>query len=155
MKSNPMYEKILNTYEQYNRYQTVVTTKEKELEGRKNDIAKILIESEFETDVEDIAFEVFTEVSLYKNDLRIVGHKLYILVDGYVEMKELEPKLEQEILDLCKLLEPTIPKNNFFVSDAMEISEKEKGFIAKVKETQIKSGAMKSLVSELKNLLDV
>lgn len=155
MKSNPMYEKILNTYEQYNRYQKVISAKEKELEGRKNDIAKILIESEFETDIEDIAFEVFTEVSLYKNDLRIVGHKLYILVDGYIEMKDLEPKIEQEVLDLCKLLEPTIPKNNFFVNESFEISEKEKGFIAKVKETQVKSGAMKNLVSELKNLLDV
>ena len=155
MKSNPMYEKILNTFEQYNRYKKVISAKEKELEGRKNDIAKILIESEFEEDVEQIAFEVFTEVSLYKNDLRIVGHKLYILVDGYIEMTDLEPKIEQEILDLCKLLEPTIPKNNFFVNESFEIAEKEKGFIAKVKETQVKSGAMRNLVSELKNLLDV
>lgn len=155
MKTNLLHDKIVNTYQQYLQYQELISAKEKDLESRKNDIAKILIESEFEEDVEGIAFEVFTEVSLYKNDLKILGHKLYILVDGYIEVKELEPKLEDNILELCKALEPGIPKNNFFINNSSEIEEKEKGFIKKVKEAQVKSGAMKNLVNELKSLLDV
>lgn len=155
MKTNLLHDKIVNTYQQYLQYQELISAKEKDLESRKNDIAKILIESEFEEDVEGIAFEVFTEVSLYKNDLKILGHKLYILVDGYIEVKELEPKLEDNILELCKALEPGIPKNNFFINNSSEIEEKEKGFIKKVKETQVKSGAMKDLVNMLKSLLDV
>jgi hypothetical protein len=155
MKTNLLYDKIVNIYQQYLQYQELISAKEKDLEARKNDIAKILIESEFEEDVEGIAFEVFTEVSLYKNDLKILGHKLYVLVDGYVEVKELEPKLEDNILELCKNLESGIPKNNFFINNSSEIEEKEKGFINKVKEAQVKSGAIKTLVNELKSLLDI
>ena len=155
MKTNLLYDKIVDIYQQYLQYQELIFKKEKELESRKNEIAKILIESEFEEDVEGIAFEVFTEISLYKNDLKILGHKLYILVDGYIEVKELELKLEDNILELCKNLEPGIPKNNFFINNLSEIEEKEKGFINKVKEAQVKSGAMKNLVNELKSLLNV
>lgn len=155
MTTNLLHDKIVNTYQQYLQYQELISAKEKDLEARKNDIAKILIESEFEEDIESIAFEVFTEVSLYKNDLRILGHKLYILVDGYVEVKELEPKLDNSIIELCKTLEQGIPKNNFFINNSSEIEEKEKGFIKKVKEAQVKSGAMKNLVNELKSLLNI
>jgi hypothetical protein len=155
MTTNLLHDKIVNTYQQYLQYQELISAKEKDLEARKNDIAKILIESEFEEDVESVAFEVFTEVSLYKNDLKILGHKLYILVDGYIEVKELEPKLDNNIIELCKTLEQGIPKNNFFINNSSEIEEKEKGFIKKVKEAQVKSGAMKNLVNELKSLLNI
>jgi len=155
MTTNTLYEKILSQFEQHKKYAEVILLKEKSLEERKKEIAKILIDSEFEEDVEQIAFEAFTEISLYRNDLRVVDHRLYVLVDGYVEMKELEPKLPQEVVELCQTLEASIPKNNFYVDENMEIKEKEKGFITKVKETQKKSGAMKELVDHLKNMLNV
>lgn len=154
MISNTLYETITNTFEQYGRYESVITAKEKDLEGRKADIAKILIESDFEADIEQVAFETFTEIALYKNDLRIIGHKLYLLVNAYVELN-LDPKLPEEVITLCTTLEPSIPKNNFHISEDLTITEKEKDFIKKVKETQVKSGAMKQLIDQLKNMIDV
>lgn len=153
--TNPLYEKIQKEFQQYKRYQSVIDKKEKALEESKADIAKILIESEFEEDVEQTAFEVFTEITLYRNDLRVIGHRLYILTDGYTELPELEPKIPQEILEVCKGLEASLPKNNFYVDEDMNIIEKEKDFLKKVKETQVKSGAMKELISHLKSMLDI
>jgi hypothetical protein len=154
MKENALYNKIQNTHEQYKRYQSVIVEKKKDLEARKEDIAKLLILSEFEEDVEQTAFEVFTEMTLYENDLRIWGHRLYILVDAYIEANILDPALPKEILDACKELEGTLPKNNFSVDENLVVTEKEKDFLKKVRETQVKSGAMKQLIDHLKSVLD-
>jgi len=155
MEAPSLYNKIRNAFEQHIRYTHVIAEKEKDLTARKADIAKILIESEFEADVEQTAFEVFTEIGLYRNDLRITNNKLYIMVDAYTDLENVEPKLPEEITSLCRIIEKEIPKNNFSVTPDMKIVEKDKDFIQKVKRAQVKSGAMKNLVEELKNMLDV
>jgi hypothetical protein len=154
MEDNRFYTKIQNTFEQYNRHKSVIEEKKKDLEKRKEDIAKLLILSEFEEDVEQTAFEVFTEMTLYENDLRIWGHRLYILVDAYVDADISDPRLSKEVLDTCSALENTLPKNNFSVDKNLVVTEKDKDFLKKVRETQVKSGAMKELIDHLKNVLD-
>lgn len=149
-----MNSQIESLYNEYTHYSKFIDKVNEDLVAKKNDIAKILMESDFEAEVEQTAFEVFTEIALYRNDLKVIGHKLYILVNAYVDAG-LEPELDSKIITLCKSIENTIPKTNFSIDVNMIAQEKEKDFIKKVKESQIKSGAIQRLLEEYKNMVNV
>jgi hypothetical protein len=149
-----MHKQIENTYNEYLHYSKFIDKVNKNLVEKKNDIAKILMESDFEAEVEQTAFEAFTEVALYKNDLKVIGHKLYTLANAYVD-SAMQPELDNTIIKLCQSIEETIPKTNFVVDNNLDSKEKEKGFLKKVKDSQIKSGAIATLLEQYKSMVNV
>lgn len=154
MKRHPLHKRVLDSYQQILNINKLMELKNKALKEKKQDIAKILIASEFKEDIEQVAFEAFTESSLYLSDKTVEAFRLCTLVESYMELEGVE-ELPNEVLELSKELYLTIPKTNFVFSDSGEAQEKEKGFVDKVKAIQAKSGEIQAYVDQLKNMLDV
>jgi hypothetical protein len=79
---------------------------------------------------------------------------LYTLANAYVD-SAMQPELDNTIIKLCQSIEETIPKTNFVVDNNLDSKEKEKGFLKKVKDSQIKSGAIATLLEQYKSMVNV
>jgi hypothetical protein len=65
-------------------------------------------------------------------------------VDAHIEANILDPA---QILDVVRSLKEPSPKNNFSVDENLVVTEKDKDFKKKARDS-VKSGAMKQLIDQ-------
>lgn len=149
--SKLLKKEIERLYTEHGDYVKFLDNEEKEFIKEKANIAKTVMESEDEVEVQDIAFDLFFKKIIYQQDIANIFHKLSCSVELYLQDPSFEP-LAQGILNLVREFNSILPKPIFKVNNDLEISENEKGFIDKVKTTVKENGELDKAMQQFKNI---
>ena len=151
MKTNGLYDKIVNLYSQYQNHLNYIAKKNKEFAEQKAEVAKRLLEADSEEDIENLSFSIFIEDKIRANDVNLLFNNLYTLVEAYAELED-AIILPKEITDLCTNYSNIVMKTMFVVNDNLTSEERVKGSIDKIKDNLRSTGEIKNMVEHLKKL---
>jgi hypothetical protein len=149
--SKLLKKEIERIYTEHGDYIKFLDNEEKKFLEDKAKIAKQVMESEDEAEIQEIAFDLFFVKQIYRNDITKIFHKLSCYVELYLQDTTFEP-LSESITNLVQEFNSIIPKEIFKVNNDLEISENEKGFLDKVKKTVKENGELDKAMQQFKNI---
>jgi len=151
--SKILVKNIANLFNEYQDYSKFLGKRQEELLNKKKEIAKILLESEDDSeDVEEIVFDIFLDIEIFKNDLNILFNNLSNSVSLYLLDPDFEA-LPEEVLKVCKEYSHILPKKTYTIGENLIPVEVEKGSIEKIKKAAKDGGTLKMLITQLKTLV--
>jgi hypothetical protein len=151
MQANTLYDKIVSTYNHYQNHLKYIDKKKKDFLEQKMEIAKKIMDSDSQEDIEELSFTIFIEDKIRANDVNLLFNNLYNLVESYTEIED-SIILPKEITDLCTSYSNIVMKTMFVVNDDLTSEERVRGSIDKIKESLKSSGEIKNMVEHLKKL---
>ena len=167
MSLNKFYDIIVEQHSNYEQYNKFLQTKQAELAEKRKENAKeikdLILSGETpeENVLEELSNKVYeyqAEEVLYKQDCQTLYYNLYINVKTYMQL-EGGMILPDEIVNVCKAFEHTLPKPYFVIEKegeslvAKEIEvgrvEKQKEFFKSVDVKNIQQSIINALTLEL------
>lgn len=149
--SKLLKKEIEKLYTEHGDYVKFLDNEEKDFLKEKANIAKTVMESEDEVEVQDIAFDLFFKKVMYQQDIANIFYKLSAYVELYLQDPSFDP-LSESITKLTKEYHSIVPKAFFKVNNDLEISENEKGFLEKIKTAVKENGELEKAMQQFKSI---